>query len=147
MPTGDTIMSGNPIALESLESRTLFAATPSPTVQADLAQVQADVQQIKTDRANGLALIQSDRVAIRTAVVTSRANVIILQAKLRSDVLAFAQQFKADHVTLLTTLQADLGTLKTDFVQLRVDRGNATLVAADLAKIAADRAKIFEDKA
>lgn len=139
--------SGNRVMLESLESRTFFAVTPTPTVQADIAQVQADVQQLRTDQANGASLINTDRAAIANAVAASRANVTALVGKLRSDVQAFALQFRQINASLASTLRSDTATIRTHLLRLRVDQGNRALVAADLATLAADRASVFGHRA
>ena len=140
-------MSRTTIALESLESRTLFAAQLGPVAQADLAQVQADVQQLRTDKASGLATLRNDRAALITAGGTSRANIILATAKLKTDALTFAQQFKANNATLVQTLRADTATIKADLVQIRLDRGNFVQLAADRAKLVADTGTILTHKA
>lgn len=135
------------IIIESLESRIFFAATPTPTVQADIVQVQADVQQLRTDQLNGAALLKADRLAIVNAVNATRGNIAALVTKLRTDVLAFAQQAQQNNASLFTTLQGDLATIRTHLIQLRVDRGNASLVASDLAALASDRAAVAAHRA
>ena len=171
------------LRVEELDGRALpsgfgfggFFSHLSPAVQADLAQLRTDTQQLRTDLTTLAPTLQADRQAIAAAIQEAVQN--------NPEVQAAKDELQADRATWQTTLQADRAAIaaatdpaartaaitqfRTDlssaFQELNADRKVVTaaiktaissdpdVVAAkaqlqtDLAPIQADRAAIQAD--
>jgi len=135
--------SDNHPLFESLESRTLFAV--SPTVQADLDQIALDRQTLANDRATMIATLNADRLAIRNDRLTSAVGDPALIQKLKDDKAAYLAKTQQDRTNLFTTLKADRDLIAADLLTIRADAGNIPAVAADRLKLFSDRAKMVAD--
>jgi hypothetical protein len=133
--------------MECLESRTLFAGVPSPTIQADLNQIALDQHQLATDAASGRPVVAADHRQLALDTAAARRGDPTLVAQLRSDQIGFAQKLHADSASLAASLAADRAAIAGDGVQIRLDRGNVEALAADRLKLSTDVAKLHTDAA
>ncbi len=144
---------------------------PSPTVQADLAQIKTDTQKLQSDLTTLGPMLQTDRQAITTAVqaaIQNDASVQTAMTTLQTDRTAakttltadwqavFAatdstsrmaafMQLETDAKTVAQTLQTDRTAVQT---AINADAGVTTAKAqfqTDAAPIVADKAAITAD--
>jgi hypothetical protein len=140
-------MTRTAIVLECLESRTLFAGVPSPTIQADLNQIALDQHQMAIDAAAGRPALVADHRQLALDIAAARRGDPALVAQLRSDQVGFAEKIHADNASLAASLAADRAAIAGDGVQIRLDRGNVDALAADRLKLSTDVAKLHSDAA
>src|SRR5262249_25471873 len=76
-----------------------FGANLSPTVQADIAQLRTDQQQLQTDLVALGPTLQADQQALQTAIQNAFAN--------NTDVQAAKTTLTNDRATWRATIQAD----------------------------------------
>jgi len=123
------------LRVEQLDGRALpsgfgswggFLSHLSPAIQADLAQLRTDTQQLQTDLIALAPTLNADRQAITTAIQDAVQN--------DPDIQAAKDELKADKASWQTTLQADRATLaaatdptarKAALTQLRTDLTSA----------------------
>src|SRR5580700_1914496 len=95
------------IALETLESRTLYSATVSPTITADLEAVQAAEAQRFNDKAEGAQTLLADHLQLLQDQSTRNSALAPLQLQLQSDTTSEHEAIMADYESALTTRIAD----------------------------------------
>jgi chromosome segregation ATPase len=142
-------MNGQKISLsvEELGQRTLpsgfgfwgsFFGGLSSTVQADLAQLHTDTQQLRTDLTTLAPTLQEDRADARATLLADQQA--IFAATDSTARMAAITQFRTDLAAARDTLKADRAAVR-DAIQADAD------VAAAVAQLQADLAPIIADKA
>jgi hypothetical protein len=133
------------IALETLESRTLYSATPSPTIIADKEAVQAAEAQRFNDKAEWSQTLLADHLQLLQDQSTKSSELAPLMLQLQSDTTAEHEAILVDNENALATRIADRTTITNDLTQIFSDLGNSTAEAADHAKLLTDQNKLKSD--
>ena len=135
------------IAMETLESRTLYSATPNPTITADIEAVQAAEAQRFNDKAEGAQTLLADHLQLLQDQSTKSSELAPLQLQLQSDITAEHRAILADNASALATRIADQTIITEDLTQIYSDLGNHSAEAADQAKLSTDEDKLKSDNA
>jgi hypothetical protein len=130
------------IALETLESRTLYSTTPSPTVAADMVKVQADKDQINVDQSAGYQTADADNLQLDKDQLAKLNAIAPLQIKLQTDLNTQTSLLLTDNQTALTQRFADRTIVTEDLMSVKADRQDPTALAGDMTKLTADRAAL-----
>jgi hypothetical protein len=130
--------------LHTLESRTLFTATPLPAlfdaaVLADRVAVRIDLLHFEADILAGSARLLADRKALKTAAPRGDTSLVAPFAQLAADNKTMQATLKADRLTESANALADESVIKLDILQIKKDKGNATAEAAAQTKLTNDR--------
>jgi hypothetical protein len=135
------------IALETLESRTLYSGTPSPTITADLEAIQVAEAQRFNDKSEATQTLLTDRLQLQEDRSTRIGQVGPLELQLQSDLTAEGTAVQTDQRNALATRIADRTKITNDFTVILSDLGNTTAEAADRNQLAIDRATLKTDNA
>jgi len=133
------------ITVETLESRTLYSATPSPTITADLEAVQVAEAQRFNDKAEGAQTLLADHLQLLQDQSTKGSQLAPLLLQLQSDTTAEHVAILADNESALATRIADRTIITNDLTQIFSDLGNPSAEAADHAKLLTDQDKLKSD--
>jgi hypothetical protein len=135
------------IAMETLESRTLYSAAPNPTITADLEAVQVAEAQRFNDKAEGAQTLLADHLQLLQDQSTKSGQLAPLLLQLQSDTTAEHQAILADNANALATRIADRTIITEDLTQIYSDLGNHSAEVADQAKLLTDEDKLKSDNA
>jgi hypothetical protein len=140
-------MSVNPIAFETLESRTLFSASTvfDPTVKLDRLHVRIDLLKFRADSLAGTATLISDRLNLRHDNVAAATTVTPLIANLKSDAKQMRVALQIDRLNEAANALADESVIVTDLKQIILDRHNPDALVVDRAKLKTDRIHLQSD--
>jgi hypothetical protein len=133
------------IALETLESRTLYSATPSSTILADEAAVTAAKAQKATDQSAGTQTLLADQLQLLQDRSTKSSALAPLLLQLQSDTAAENQAILTDHENDLTTRIADRTAITNDLRHMAADDDNSEDEHDDRLQWAADKSKLKND--
>jgi hypothetical protein len=133
------------VALEALESRTLYSATPSQTILADEAAVTAAKAQKASDQSAAKQTLLADRLQLVQDQSTKSSQLAPLLLQLQGDITAENQAILADHENDLTTRIADRTAITNDFRTIIADAGNSSAETTDHAQLNADQGKLKSD--
>jgi len=133
------------IALETLESRTLYSATPSPTILADEAAVTAAKAQKAADLSAGAQTLLADNLQLAQDRSTKSSQLAPLQLQLQSDETLENEAIQTDHENDLSTRIADRTAITNDLRAILADLGNSGAEITDHAQLATDQAKLKSD--
>jgi len=164
------------LVVDELETRSLLSGfhsgfglgghgvptTPSPAVQADLAKIQQDQQQLQTDLTSLAPTLQADWQAIQTAI-TNSTTVQAAKQTLTADQAAFRSTLQADWQAIgsatdattrsaaFTKLKSDLSSgitvIQTDLKAIQTAITNDPTVQAAKQKLQTDAQPIINDQA
>ncbi len=133
------------IALETLESRTLYSATPSATILADQAAVTAAKAQKATDQSAADQTLLADRLQLLQDRSTKSNQLAPLLLQLQSDTAAENQAILTDHENDLATRITDRNAITNDLRQMAADDADSGEEHDDRLQWAADRSKLKND--
>jgi hypothetical protein len=133
--------------IESLESRTLFAASAvSSAVAADRLQIQADLTKFKSDIAAQCAILWADCSALQADDVKQDAVLAPLFKTLHSDVTAMQTQLAADCLAECTAVLNDQSVILAVDAKILADKGNASALKTDHVTLLTDQIKLQADE-
>ncbi|HXE52579.1 MAG TPA: hypothetical protein VN541_06155, partial [Tepidisphaeraceae bacterium] len=113
--------------MESLESRTLLSATPSPlsaAVMADRLQVRADLLQFKSDAASCMATMLKDVTAIKADHPSNLTAVKPLVKQFHTDVAHLRSTLLSDRLTERANVLHDESVIVAELRKMVLDRNN-----------------------
>src|SRR5690242_10491211 len=120
---------------QSLEGRTMLSVSPTdnPLLAADLAQLQADQQKLKSDRETATSTLNADRAKVladRNAVEDAKKDA---RTQFETDKKAMADALAADRAAGQPVRDTWLPVLYADLAAIKQDAGNPDALAADKA--------------
>ena len=133
------------VALETLESRTLFSGTPSPTILADEAAVTTAKDQLSADKTAGKQTVLADRLQLMQDRATKNNALAPLLLQLQTDITAENTALRTDAKNALTTRITDYTAISNDYTKILGDLGNNSAETADHAQLATDQATLASD--
>jgi hypothetical protein len=131
------------IALESLESRTLYST--SPTITADLLVIQTDKDQINVDQSTNDQTARADDLQLATDQFTKLSQVSTLVVKQLQDSETDKLALLTDVINGQSKRLADRTVITEDLMTVKADRSDPTAEAADAMKLATDRTTLDND--
>jgi hypothetical protein len=136
------------VITEVLETRMFLSATPSavnPAVQADQAQIHADLLQFKSDILAASNTLHADIAAIKADDPKAATTLKPLMQKLNADLTSMRSMLQADRLDQSAKALADQQVIVADLKKVLADKGNKTAVAADRKQLRTDRIKLQQD--
>lgn len=133
------------VALETLESRTLFSGTPSATILADQAAITTAKDQLAADKTAGKQTVLADKLQLMQDQSTKSNTLAPLQLQLQTDIGAENAALRTDAKNALTTRIADFTAIRNDYIKLLGDLGNTSAENADHAQLNTDQATLQSD--
>ncbi len=129
--------------VEELESRVLFAASPSPAVATDRQALASATDRARQDKAAAKTSLAADRAAIREAQLAQRADVAAAIAAFKTESSRCRTLLADDRAQQRTLLKSDQQAIAAD--QKAARSADATEAAAAAARLVQDQQKLEED--
>jgi hypothetical protein len=143
---GEKIMNSfSTIALETLESRTLYSTTPSATILADMQAIQADKDQINVDQSANDQTARADDLQLATDQFTRLSQVSTLVVKQLQDSETDKLALLTDTIHSQSTRLADRTIITEDLMMVKADRADAAAEMAAATALAAAKAQLGMD--